>query len=159
MSVSPKVIICTDDELKASLAVEYARGVARGKFELGQSLTLARDDRQKKVYEWCLAAFGTDHVSVAQRAVRFLEEAIELAQACGARQEMVERLVRHIYAQPQGTVVQELGGVGLTLLALAQSAGMSAELAEVTELNRVLAAPLEHFAARNRNKDELGFKV
>ena len=118
-----------------------------------------RDDRQKKVYEWCVAAFGEINAQPAQRALRFLEEAIELTQACKVPKDFVERLVTYVYGQPEGDIIQELGGVSLTLLALAQSLNVSAESAEALEIGRVLSKPLDYYTKRNENKDSLGFKI
>lgn len=47
-----------------------------------------RDDRQSKTAAWCEAAFGTAHArDLAQRGVRFLEEAVGLSQAAGVNPE------------------------------------------------------------------------
>lgn len=72
---------------------------------------------------------------------------------------MLHRLVDHVYAKPAGELRQELGGLGVTLLALAQAAGLSADDAETREIARVMAKPLAHFAARNAAKKAAGFHV
>lgn len=119
-----------------------------------------RNKRQEIVHDWCKAAFSHEHATnVTQRGIRLLEEAIEAYQATGGTAEMAHKLVDYIFARPVGELGQELGGVGVTLLALAAAAGLSAEFEEAREVDRVLAKPLEHFAARNRIKDEAGFKV
>ncbi len=80
----------------------------------------ARDERQCKVSEWCAAAFGADHAnSVPQRAVRLLEEAIEAYQAAGADPVMAHKLIDFVFSRPAGSLAQEIGDVGLTLLAIA----------------------------------------
>jgi len=120
--------------------------------------TDAREQRQELVGTWCLAAFGPDQAaSVPQRGLRLAEEAIEAAQAAGCEREMLHRLVDHIFDRPAGELGQELGGVGVTLLALARAAQLSAERCEVVEIERVLAKPLEHFTARNEAKNAAGF--
>lgn len=119
-----------------------------------------RDARQQTVSTWCAAAFGPEHAaSIPQRAVRLLEEAIEAYQACGCDPEMAHRLVDHVFAHPAGVLSQELGGVGVTTLALAEAAGLSADTAESLEIERVLAKPLEYFKARNEAKNAAGFSV
>lgn len=119
-----------------------------------------RDGRQGHVARWCAAAFGAEHAqNVTQRAVRLAEEAIEAAQACGADPAMLHRLIDHVYEKPPGVIRQELGGVGVTLLALAAACDLSADEAEVAEINRVLSKPLEHFRARNAAKNAAGFDV
>lgn len=119
-----------------------------------------RDKRQKQVAEWCAAAFGTDHAaSIPQRGIRLAEEAIEAAQSAGCDAAMIHKLVDHVFSKEPGHLAQEIGGSGITLLALAQAAGLSADAEEARELARVLAKPLEHFAARNKAKDDAGFNV
>jgi NTP pyrophosphatase (non-canonical NTP hydrolase) len=117
-----------------------------------------RDNRQIVVQNWVNDAFGLEQArSIEYRALRFFEEAVELAQATGASQKMLERILDYVYSRPPGAVRQELGGVGLTLLALASAIGVSADGAEQDELARVLAKPIEHFTRRNEEKNGLGF--
>lgn len=119
-----------------------------------------RRTRQANVSAWCISAFGDDHAkSVEQRAIRLIEEAIEAGQACGCDPTMIHRLVDHIFAKPAGDLHQELGGVGVTLLALAEAARLDADQAEHAEYLRVVSLPLEHFAARNAAKNAAGFNV
>lgn len=121
---------------------------------------LYRGNRQRGVAAWCAAAFGLEHAtSLPQRGIRHAEEAIELAQAAGAPREMVHKLVDYIYDRPAGDLAQEIGGSGLTLLALAAAAGLSADKEEAREVARVLAKPLEHFTKRNENKNAAGFNT
>lgn len=119
---------------------------------------MSRDQWQKRVAAWCAAAFGADHSSnVEQRGLRLAEEAIEAAQAAGCDPATIHKLVDYIYAKPAGELKQELGGVGLCVLAMADAAGFSADDAERIEVNRVLAKPLSFFAERNRVKNDAGF--
>ena len=119
-----------------------------------------RNERQAAVSHWCGMAFGAEHArSLPQRGVRLLEEALEAYQATGARPEMAHKLVDFVFSRPKGKLGQELGGIGVTLLALAQAAGLSAEEEEVREVTRVLSVPLRHFAKRNEAKNAAGFNV
>ena len=119
-----------------------------------------RDQRQAQTHAWCVAAFGDhDARSIPQRGLRLVEEAIETAQACGCDPAMLHRLIDHVYAKPVGELAKELGGLGVTLLALAEAAGVSADEAERQEIERVRAKPLSHFAARNAAKAAAGFHV
>lgn len=122
------------------------------------SSQVTRDDRQRQVAEWCAAAFGAEHqASVPQRGLRMLEEAIEAYQATGGNTDQAHKLIDYIFAKEPGNLFQELGGVGITVLALAAAAGLSADDAETTELNRVLSKPLAWFHARNKVKNDAGF--
>jgi len=119
-----------------------------------------RDNRQAQVSGWCALAFGQDNTSsIPQRALRLLEEAVETYQAAGCDEEMAHKLVAFVFARPKGEVSQELGAVGLCLLALASAAGVSADEEEAREFDRVLAKPLAHFTARNQAKNAAGFEV
>lgn len=117
-----------------------------------------RDNRQTVCVNWGLRAFGAEHChSVEQRAVRFLEEAIELYQAAGGKLDMAHRLLGFVFERPVGTIENELGGVGVTTLMLAAAAGRSADECERLEVERVLSKDPEEFARRNAEKNAAGF--
>lgn len=119
-----------------------------------------RDLRQRAVHEWCAAAFGADHASsVEQRAVRFLEESIELYQACDGTAAMAHKLIDYIFARPVGAAEQEFGGVDVTLLALAAAKRLSAEDLGKAEFERIKQKPLEYYSKRNAEKGAAGFDV
>ncbi|HKT54524.1 MAG TPA: hypothetical protein VJP88_08725 [Caulobacteraceae bacterium] len=133
---------------------------------------MSRHSRQEKVARWVRDAFGLAHAqSTPQRAVRFLEEAIELNQAVFASaynddaaaldqaRAMAHQLVDHVFDRPAGSIGQELGGVGVTVLALAAAAGYDADTCEIEEVLRVTSKPLAHFHARNEAKNAAGFDV
>ncbi len=114
-----------------------------------------RTERQQIVHDWVRSIFGSEiALSVPERVARFLEEAVELAQAEHMPIEAVLRLVQHIYAKPPGEPYQEVGGVSVTLLAYCAAAGLSAEECECTEIARVLALPPEYFRKRQNVKAE-----
>lgn len=117
-----------------------------------------RDERQSLIFEWAKAAFTVEQsTSLPQRGVRLLEEAIEAFQACDGDAAAAHRLVDYVFARPSGSLHQELGGVGVTLLALAAAAGLSADDEEQREVDRVLAKPLAEFTKRNQAKNDAGF--
>ena len=122
--------------------------------------SLTRDARQQRITDWAKAAFGVaEATGLAQRGVRLLEEAIEAFQACGGDEEIAHKLVAYVFARPAGNVDQELGGVCVTVLALAAAAGLSADEEECREVHRVLSKPLREFSERNANKNAAGFKI
>ena len=119
-----------------------------------------RDARQKLVSDWAINAFGKEEATNPnQRGLRLVEEAIELAQCAGCDPIKLHDLIDYIYSRPKGGVYQEIGGVSVTLLAFCESVGISADLAEIAEIKRVLSKPLKHFTERNRKKNEAGFKA
>ena len=123
-------------------------------------MNVARDIRQDRIFKWTRAAFGEEEATnVTQRGLRLLEEAIELFQACDGNEEIAHKLVEYVFARPKGTISQELGGVGVTTLALAAAAGLLADIAERDEVERVLSKPIGEFTKRNAMKNEAGFKA
>lgn len=120
----------------------------------------SRDDRQRTVSDWCRNAFGDDQASgLPQRGIRLLEEAIEAAQAAGCERDMSHKLVDFIFDRPAGELKQELGGIGVTVLALAAAANLSADVCETREIERVLSKPLTYFTQRNQAKNDAGFEA
>lgn len=108
--------------------------------------------------DWAIRAFGPDHVNDRKvRSLRIVEEAIELCQAYGVDKEKVALAVNEVYGRPPGEPTQELGGVLLTTYIMCASRGNEEpdDVMEV-ELARVLAKPVEHFAARNQAKLNAG---
>jgi hypothetical protein len=89
--------------------------------------------------------------------LRLAEEAIEAAQSAGCDPATLHKLIDYIYARPAGSIHREIGGVGITLLALANAEGLNADACEHGELHRVLSKPLSHFTARNQVKNDAGF--
>ena len=144
----------SDDNL-SRLATFY--GVSPDILQTPAPQFLDRELRQSKVLAWVHRAFGKD--SVRQRALRLLEEAAEAYQAAGGDETMAIRLMSYVFGRPVGDLPQEIGGVGVTLLALAATAEISADDEEQRELTRVLSKPVEHFAARNAAKNAAGFKA
>lgn len=102
---------------------------------------------------------GAQLMSKPQRGIRLVEEAIEAAQAAGCKREMVHKLVDYVFDRPKGSVMQELGGVIVTAYALAEADRLDLEECFQFELRRVFEKPVEHFAVRNKTKDEAGFKA
>lgn len=126
-------------------------------FDAGRS---SRDLRQVVISRWAQVAFGREEaLGVRQRGLRLLEEAVEAYQAAGGDEEMAHKLVKFVFERPPGEIGQELGGVAVTVLALAAAAGCSADQEECREIHRVLRKPLEEFTARNARKNAAGFKA
>lgn len=118
---------------------------------------MTRDERQKTVMEWVRATFGAGIASSRpERAARFLEEAIELAQADGMDRKTAERILGHVYAKPVGNIANEVGGVGVTLLAYCAAAGVSAEDEERKEVATLLAKDAEYYRKRHAAKVAAG---
>ncbi len=93
---------------------------------------------QSRVLPWMHACFG-EAISrdTVERNHRFLEESIELVQACGCTQGEAHQLVDYVFGRPTGEPLQEVGGVMVTLAALCLAQGMDMHEAGETELARI----------------------
>lgn len=107
--------------------------------------------------DWAVRSFGQEHVyNFPIRALRLVEEAVELAQAHGIPKDKLLDLVGIVYSRPPGEPDQELGGVAMTATVLAAAHGHDLDAFFDVELRRVLAKPTAHFAKRNQDKLDLG---
>ena len=93
---------------------------------------------QAGVRKWMEECFSPGTVSnKRERALRFLDEALELFQAMGCSQQEAQELLTYVFGRPAGEVGQEVGGVMTTLAALCCAADVNLNQAAVLELNRV----------------------
>lgn len=91
---------------------------------------------QKRVYAWAAHAFPGIIDDKMDRAWRVLEEATELAQACGIPQAKAHEQVRRKYDGDPGEVRQEIAGVINSVLICAEAYGVDAVEAGEDELQR-----------------------
>lgn len=100
----------------------------RAQYSVRQIIRLATESKflnpddhsfQGRVLPWVISCFGLEILNDApKRTYRFLEEALELVQACGCSREDIYSLIDVIYDKQPGKVPQEVGGVMVTLAAL-----------------------------------------
>lgn len=92
---------------------------------------------QRRVEEWLAACFTPPvRADQRERTHRFLEEALELAQANGCSRADAIALVDYVFARPAGQPDQEVGGVMVTLAGLCSAAGINMAEAGSCELDR-----------------------
>lgn len=95
---------------------------------------------QQRVGPWLLQCFGEPLASEPmERNHRFLEEAVELVQACGCTRSEAHQLVDYVFDRPVGEMEQEVGGVMISLAALCRAQGIDMHEAGDVELLRVWA--------------------
>jgi len=111
---------------------------------------------QPKMVLWVRSRLGDDAMFPHERGMRFLEEALELAQAVGLTEVEIDKVKAHVYAKSVGRVEQEIGGVVSTLLTLAQAHGVSMNEAALAEIDRIHKLPKEKFRKRQELNAELG---
>jgi hypothetical protein len=93
---------------------------------------------QSRVAPWMQECFGpVISADIVERNHRFLEEALELVQACGCSRNEALQLVDYVYARPVGESPQEVGGVLVTLAALCLAQGLNMHVVGEAELTRI----------------------
>lgn len=96
------------------------------------------DSFQDRVRQWMLKCFDPKAIDdVSTRNYRFLEEALELVQACGCSVHDAHRLVDYVFTRPAGDPVQETGGVMVTLAAHSCAMRINMNAAGEHELARI----------------------
>ncbi len=113
---------------------------------------------QDKIFDWCIRTVGE---AVARdfkiRAIRVLEEAIELAQAECVDKATVHAWVDHVYSRPVGEVHQEGAGVAVCLAAWGSAHGVDIDTLAEEELNRVdTPAMIEKIREKQKEKNAVG---
>ncbi|WP_055049019.1 hypothetical protein [Devosia sp. A16] len=94
-------------------------------------------DFQRRVKKWMAACFPPGAADNAnERTHRFLEEALELAQANGCSRDDALALVNYVFARPTGNAALEAGGVLVTLAGLCSATDIDLEAAGEAELAR-----------------------
>lgn len=108
---------------------------------------------QRLAYLWAVRCFGHGHVHDPR--VRLLRLIEEVAEACQCQDIPVSKLVDVIdivYKKKKGIYPQELGGIAMTFAVLCESHSGQIDNILMTELNRVLSLPEDHFTKRNLEK-------
>jgi Lar family restriction alleviation protein len=109
------------------------------RMELRCSAVSEQPSFQKRVHGWMMDCFSMEICRDRQeRNHRFLEEALELVQACGCTASEAHQLVDYVYGRDQGDINQEVGGVMVTLAALCLANDIDMHQGGEIELARIL---------------------
>jgi hypothetical protein len=109
---------------------------------------------QNRVADWMEVCFGeTISKDKQERNHRFLEEALELVQACECTSSEAHQLVDYVFHRPIGLQYQEVGGVRVTLAALCNANGIYEDDAADTELKRIWTK-VEQIREKQKTKPE-----
>ena len=93
---------------------------------------------QSEVYGWLLHCFGRNIArDKTERNHRFLEESLELVQACDCTSSEAHQLVDYVFNRPVGERFQEVGGVIVTLAALCEAQQLDLLACADMELMRI----------------------
>lgn len=92
---------------------------------------------QARVEKWLEACFPPEvRADRGERTHRFLEEALELAQANGCSRGDAVALVDYVFGRPKGHADLEVGGVLVTLAGLCSASEINMDEAGARELAR-----------------------
>ncbi len=96
-------------------------------------------EKQAEVARWMIDCFGEEIAADRlERADRFIEEALELAQTWPAfTADRAHALVDYVFSRPVGEIKQEVGGVMVTLAALCNTAEIDIQHSMNTEVARI----------------------
>ena len=98
---------------------------------------------EARVMAWVKSRIGEGHLHRKERAMRLLEEALELAQAEGIGYTQALAQSVHVYERPVGEPRQEAAGVAVCLLGWCGATGNRLLDLAIEELERIEAKPLD----------------
>lgn len=106
-------------------------------FQGGRIFLMTTNSFQRRVSDWLKACFPLAvYMNQDERMHRFLEEALELAQAVGCSKQDAYQLVDYVFSREIGQPDLEVGGVMVTLAGLCSAAGIDMSAAGDRELTR-----------------------
>jgi hypothetical protein len=97
---------------------------------------------EQRVADWVVSRIGADNMQRKERAMRLLEEAVELAQAEGITADQVSRQIAHVFSRPAGEPTQEASGVAVCLLGWCAATGNRFDDIATAEIERIGAKPV-----------------
>jgi hypothetical protein len=113
-------------------------------------------NRQRDVLRWAIRTFGPIAGNRDERAARFLEEAIELAQAEGITRMVALNIAYRVFSRTPGHSDVEVGQAMMTLEALAENIGVDANDECRKEFDRVRTISQDEWDRRHAAKVALG---
>jgi hypothetical protein len=112
--------------------------------------------RPARALIWAIGVFGPIAANPVERATRFIEEALELAQSIGVPAARAAAIHARVYARAPGFSTMEIGQAALTLELLAEAIGMNLDASADAELARVRAISNEEWQRRHDAKVRAG---
>jgi NTP pyrophosphatase (non-canonical NTP hydrolase) len=153
---TPEDMVVIGDTLSAGLA-----RVMPTEFRAGY-LQACRDfppDRHIQMLGWAVITFGSIAAEPHERALRFVEEAIELAHAAGLSGAEMTAIIGRVWARPPGDIEKEMAQAAMTLGIMSATAGINLRAVENAEFDRVQTIPKEEWQRRHAAKVDLGIAL
>lgn len=137
--------------------VDESKSIGRSKSRIERSLAgEIASSFQMRVAPWVLTCFGEKVANdPLQRNHRFLEESLELVQACGCTSKEAHELVDYVFGREVGEKAEEAGAVMLTLAALCLAQKLDMQLCAENELIRVWGI-IDQIQYKFANKPKFG---
>lgn len=111
---------------------------------------------QEGILNWAVETFGVVAADPRERILRFLEEALELAHACGIDDLTLHKVEARVYGRPAGKPALEMAQCAVTLKALAEVHRVNLVDVAVDEIDRVHSIPKEEWTRRHAAKSAIG---
>lgn len=140
---------------------DYAISRGEAAKQIRQALTQIEQPqtRERRVESWVVTRIGETHMQSSERAIRLLEESIELAQAEGITAEQVAKQSEHVYSRPVGTPRQEAAGVAVCLLGWCAANQTTFEALADEEISRIEAKPIDQIRGSVARKNDADLVV
>lgn len=113
-------------------------------------------DRPSRALIWAVEMFGDIALDRRERVLRFVEEAIELAEAMSLTSAELQRIMVRVFNRPSGNVARELGQCQVTLECLAKAIGIDLDAEATKEFQRVHGIPKDEWERRHAAKVAIG---
>jgi hypothetical protein len=105
-----------------------------------------------RIFDWTVRTFGAECATGPERAIRLLEEAVELAQSECVPRIAAERVIARVFDRPGGNPRKEASQVALTLGAYCEWKGWDPVDLASEEADRVESIPIEQWRTRHEAK-------
>ncbi len=117
--------------------------------------------RPRAFLDWAAEIFGPVASAREERALRFLEEALEVAHAEGFDLHAIDLLITRIWRKDpsRASLPREIGQALVCLEMFAESIGISAEAEATREFERVRSIPKAEWTKRHDAKVALGIAL
>lgn len=109
---------------------------------------------ENRVESWVRTRLGDDHMNRRERAMRLVEEAVELAQAEGITRDQVVRQTNHVYSRSPGDPKQEAAGIAVCLFGYCAAIGEHLNELALDEIMRIEAKPLDQIRGSLARKND-----
>ena len=152
-SVSPPSALLTPEQVEAHKNLLNKLWLMRELIEKGKHTMSSINVFQRIAWDWCLRTFGEGIAcSHSERAIRIVEETVELCQSVGVDKDILHRLIDVVYSRKSGDKWQEVGGIMVTLMVFCEQQGFVLQDAAEAEIIRILNKPKEEMRARMEEK-------